>query len=90
MNERIKCVSFSTHATHWSFGGFFGIVEIDLAMAEGTVLQLQVAKFALEGLVLASLARVVLLRQDALPTRNARREMTSTLFAIYVTRAIKQ
>jgi hypothetical protein len=59
--------------------------QVDLAMAQGAMLQFQISEFTLQCLVLACLTLVVLLCQNALSTGYTRREVTATLFATYVT-----
>ena len=51
-------------------------------MAKRAVFKLEVEKFAFESLVLAGLASVVLLREDALAASDARREVAATLSAV--------
>ena len=59
----------------------WGLLILDLAVAQRAVLQVQVLQLSVQRLVLARLARVVRLRQDRLPRGNARREVTATLTA---------
>ena len=63
-----------------------GVSEVDLSVAERAVLELEVVEFTLKGLVLAGLAGVVLLSEDALATGNAGREVTAALSAVDVTK----
>lgn len=54
---------------------------VDLRVAQRAVLQLKVLQLLVQGLMLADLARVVLLLKDAHATGNAWRVMSSTLLA---------
>ena len=64
-----------------STGVRFQELGIDLAVAQGAVAQFERTQGRLEGLMLADLAGVVFLGQDALPASNTRREVAATLTA---------
>ena len=57
---------------------------LELTVAKRAVLEAQCLKLCLKCFVLASLASVVLLLQDALARSDARREVTATLATVYV------
>lgn len=57
---------------------------LDLSVAQGAMAELECPQGRLQGLVLARLARVVLLSQDALAGRDTGREVTATLATIDV------
>lgn len=58
-------------------------------MTKWAVLELKVVQFTFQRLMLASLASIVLLCQDALTAGNARREMTAAISAIDITKELK-
>jgi hypothetical protein len=58
--------------------------DIDLAVTERAMLELEVLEFRLKSLMLASLASVVLFGQDTLATGYTRTEVTSTFLAVNV------
>lgn len=55
-------------------------------MAQWAMLELEIVEFTFERLMLASFARVVLLRKNRLSTGNARTEMAAAFSTIYVTK----
>lgn len=61
-----------------------GLVEVDLSVAEGAVLEAQLVQLGEEGLVLASLTSVVVLQEDALTRSDAGGEVTTTVTAVDV------
>lgn len=58
--------------------------NVDLAMAQWAMLELEIVQFTLKGLVLASLARVILLCKDALAAGDAWTEVAAAVPAVDV------
>jgi hypothetical protein len=65
-------------------GSRLRIRQINLAVAERAMLKFKIIKFALQCLVLASFASIVLLSKNTLTTSDAWREVTSTFLAVNV------